>query len=818
MGRKSASSSPALEGGQQLSVSIYSTSNSILCSYLQIYVILLSEVDLVMNSSSLRLKILQVALLMLATTPAFSQVQVTTYHNDNSRTGLNASETILTPANVRPWSFGLLFSLPVDGQVYAQPLYLSGVTIPGKGVHNVLYVATEHNSLYAFDADSNLGANAQPLWHLNFGPSVPSADTHIDDITPEIGITSTPVIYQGPSGDPVIFVVSKTKVMVNGAPIYIQRLVAVDALTGYIKTGGVVSIAGKVPGTGEGSVNGVLTFNPLLQHCRPGLLLVPPPAGSTAHAQIYACFASHGDYGAFHGWVFVYDAQTMALLNVLCTTPNAKNDPSGFPLAAGGIWQSGQGPASDGSSVFLSTGNGWFEPATQAYGDSILRLDTKTFKVLDYFAPRNQLVLDDYDSDLGSGGVMLLPDSASGTSKKKLLVQAGKEGTIYLVDTANLGKNNVPDQIVQELKSVMGGVYGSPAYFRNTLYYGPSYSPMVSFPIQNGLFPKTTPSGYTTTTYQFPGPTPSISSNGLNNGIVWAVQTDGFGSGASAILHAYDALNIGNEIYNSGSTFGRDAIGGAVKFAVPTVANGKVYVGSDGQVGVFGNGTWPVLPMVLPASGNYSNRVGVQVTDATPGTTIHYTEDGTTPTLSSPLYTGPVTVTNSLIFKARAFSGSTGSGVIERDLLINGVIGTGTGLSGAYYAGVLTPTGTPTATEIDPIINFDWSGKSPATGVGTTNWAAEWTGHLQAESTGLYTLTTNSDDGVRVYVNGTLVINNFIGHSATLNSGTISLVAGQKYTIDIKYFQQTGDALLQFFWAGPGIPYQLVPTKQLYPN
>lgn len=758
------------------------------------------------------------ALLPLASL-AHGQVQVTTYHNDNLRTGLNSNETVLNLSNVRPSKFGLLFSLPVDGQVYAQPLYLPNVTIPGKGVHNVLYVATEHNSLYAFDADSNLGANSKPLWVRNFGLSVPNSETGSGDITPEIGITSTPVIYVRKTGVPVLYLISKTK---NFDPqnnvVYLQKLYSVNVTNGSNAQNPIV-INARVAGIGDGSVNGTVTFNPLIQHSRSALLLVPPVNG-TGDSTLYVAFASHGDGGPYHGWIFAVDADQMKVLKVLNTTPNAKTDPSGYPLAAGGVWQGGAGPASDGSSVYFATGNGWFDPTTQAYGDSILRLDVASNTILDYFTPSDQLSLDDNDTDLGSGGVMLLPPSATGTSGKNLMVQSGKEGTLYLVDAANMGHfNATTDQVVQELKSTMGGIFGSPACFNHYVYFGPSYSSIVAFSLINGRFGKLSPVQYTSTYYNFPGPSPSISSNGLLNPIVWAIQTDGYNSGGTSILHAYSATNLGTELYNSNMIPGRDVIGGAVKFATPTIANGKVYVGSDGQVGVFGLGSWASNPTVQPASGNYTNSVQVSVTDPTPGAKIYYTTDGSLPTLNSTLYTGPVTLTTSGAFKARAFiANGSPSGVIETDYLINAVIGTGTGLNGAYFNNSQNPSGTPTATELDPTINFNWNGAAPITGVAGTNWAGEWTGYIQAETTGNYTLTTNSDDGVQVYIDGVKIIDDYTYHAPTLDSFTLPFVAGHKYAIDIKYFQGSGGSTLQLYWAAPALPYQIVPTTQLYPN
>ena len=752
----------------------------------------------------------------LLTHCCFAQAQVTTYHNDNLRTGLNSLETILTPGNVNPAKFGLLFSLPVDGQVYAQPLYLPRVYVPGRGTHNVLYVATEHNSVYAFDADSNTGANAKPLWHVNFGPSVPNGDTGTGDINPEIGITSTPVIHTIRTGLPLLYVVSKTKTLDNqGNPIYTQQLHAISVETGAEELHGPITISGQVPGTGDGSSGGIVAFNPLIQHTRPALLIVPTPGEDST---LYVAYASHGDNGPYHGWLFEFDADKLKPLGLMNTTPNALTDPSGYPLAAGGIWQGGGGLASDGKSVYFATGNGTFDPTTGAYGDSIIRIANKTFTVADFFTPAEQLSLDDSDADLGSGGVMLLPPTASGTSKKTFLVQSGKEGSIYLLDTSNLGQYNSTDNVHQELPQTIGGIWGAPAYFNKTVYFGPVYSPLVAFPIKNGLFTSTSPTASTVTQFQYPGPTPSISANGTSNGIVWAIQTDNYGSGGPAILHAYEAGNVANELYNSSETGGRDTLDGAVKFTTPTIVNGKVYAGCNSSVCVFGHGSWAATPKVTPSSGSFANSVKVTMTDSTPRAQIRYTTDGSTPTATSTLYTKPITLTTSATLSARAFlTGSGASAIVQNNYLISPVTGTGTGLFGGYYNNSQDASGTPTASEIDPTINFNWNGNSPITGVAGTNWAGEWTGQIQAMTTGTYTLTTNSDDGVELFINGQMIISDYTYHGPTYDSATIDFVAGQMYTIEIKYFQGGGGSLLQLFWAAPGLPMQIVPTTQLYP-
>lgn len=751
-------------------------------------------------------------------TSAFPQVEVTTYHNDISRSGLNSKETILTPSNVNAEKFGLLFSLPVDGQVYAQPLYLPGVTVPGKGTHNVLFVCTEHDSVYAFDANSNVGIDAKPLWHVSFGASVPNGDVGTGDINPEIGISSTPVIYRAKSGLTLLYVVSKTKTVDSqGNPTYWQKLHALNVANGVEELRGPLVITGQVAGTGDGSTGTVVPFNPLIQHNRPGLLMVPTKGKDTS---LYVMYASHGDNGPYHGWIFTIDADTLKQTSIFNTTPNALTDPSGYPLAAGGVWQGGGGPASDGTSVYFSTGNGTFNPSNGSYGDSILRMLNNTIKVADYFSPADQQTLDDDDADLGSGGVMLLPASASGTSKLNLLVQCGKEGSIYLLNTANLGGNNSADKVHQELPDVMGGVWGAPAYFNNNIYYGPVYSSLVSFPIKNGLFTTSGPAQYTSTQFQYPGPTPSISANGTKDGIVWAIQTDAYASGGPAILHAYNAADLAMELYNSSNTGNRDNLGGAVKFATPTIANGKVYAGCAGEVCVFGLGRWAAMPVISPNGGTSPGPVTVKLTDETAHAQIRYTLDGSIPTASSTLYSKPFKLSTSGTLNARAFeAGYDPGGVASANFLIAPVIGTGTGLWGQYYNGQQqNPTGPPTAGELDPSINFDWAGNSPIAGVAGSNWAGVWTGTLEAETTGIYTLTAIADDGVQVYINGNLLLNGYVYQAPTSYSGTINMVAGQTYNIQILYFQGGGGSLLQLYWAAPGLPQQIVPASQLYPS
>src|ERR1700756_1927154 len=373
--------------------------------------------------------------------PVTAQNPVLTQHNNNARTGAYTTETILTPANVNQSTFGKVFSYSVDGRIYAQPLYVPGVAIPGKGTHNVVYIATEHDSVYAFDADSNGGANSTPLWQitlLEWAPaaasgatSVPNGDVSTADIVPEIGITSTPVI--DPSTG-TIYVVGKTKEGTASSPTYVQRLHALDITTGAEKFGGPATISASVPGTGNGSSGGTLKFDPKWQNNRSGLLL--------QNGVIYIAYGSHGDNGPWHGWMFAYSASTLHQLSVYCTTSSGSGS---------GVWMAGAGIAADVidavnspyGRMFIAPGNGSYNATTpytntMSYGDDIVRLDLSggVMTVQDSFTPWNQANLNAGDQDLASGGVLLLPDQSVG-GHTHLLVQAGKQGVLYLVDRDN---------------------------------------------------------------------------------------------------------------------------------------------------------------------------------------------------------------------------------------------------------------------------------------------------------------------------------------------------------------------------------------------
>ncbi len=513
-------------------------------------------------------------LLITGTGTGQAQLRILTYHGNNARTGQNPSETILTPANVNKTNFGKLFSQPVDGQMYAEPLYVGGVIL-GSLKRNVVYVATEHDSVYAFDADSATGASAAPLWQVNFThaaagvTTIPNADAGTKMIAPEIGITSTPVID---ASTRTLFVVAATKE--NGS--YFQRLHALDISSGAEKFGGPIVIQASVPGTGKDAVNGVVSFDALRQLQRAALLLL--------NGVVYIASASHGleKQIPYHGWVIGYNAKTLAQVSVFNTSPNGTQS---------GIWLAGGGPAADGlGGIYVSTGNGPFDANTggSGYGSSVIRLNGSNLTVSDYFTPFDQANLTALDLDLGSGGPIVLPFQ-SGTLHPHLLAAAGKNSTIYLLDRKNMGKFNSTDnsQIVQSIPNAFGGheLMGTPAYFQNKVYFWAENDVLRVFQLTNGLL-STTP--IVTSVRGFSaGATPVITANGTTNGILWALQVDQWNRAGAAVLHAFDA-NTAAELYGSNQSGTRDTAGPAVKFAVPTVVNGKVYVGTSTELDVYG--------------------------------------------------------------------------------------------------------------------------------------------------------------------------------------------------------------------------------------
>ncbi len=533
-------------------------------------------------------------LFCIVAVPAFGQTPVLTQHNDNARTGQNTSETILTTTNVNTSQFGKLFALPVDGQVYAQPLYVPGVSING-GVHNVVIVATENDSVYAFDADSS---SAVLLWNTKASlvdaahgagageTAATSTELVCGDLQPQVGITSTPVI------DPAtktIYVEAKS----NNGSGFIHRLHALDLLTGNEKSPGPVVIAATVSGTGDGSSNGELSFDNWHELNRPGLLLL--------NSTLYLAYGSHCDGSPYHGWLFAYDAGSFAQKSVYVTTPNG---------GLGGFWMSGAGVAADGSgNIFIASGNGDFDttnvPARET-GDTILKLGTtnQILTQLDYFTPHDQAGMGSGDGDLGSGGVVLLPDQPG--SFPHILVEAGKNGKVYVINRDQMTTNNShycsgctsDTEIIEESEvAFLGccslGMFNAPTYWNDTLYFWGAKDVLKSVPIANGL-PDFAHFTASTPFITFPGAGTSVSSNGTAAGsaIVWAIDSSQYGDPGPgpgpAVLYAFDATNVQTVLYSSAQNATRDKAGNAVKFTVPTVANGKVYVGTSTEVDAYG--------------------------------------------------------------------------------------------------------------------------------------------------------------------------------------------------------------------------------------
>lgn len=506
--------------------------------------------------------------------PGNSGVNVTTYHNDNARSGQNLSETILTPSNVSSSTFGKLFVISVDGKVDAQPLYLTQVSIPNQGMRNVLYVATEHGSVYGFDAD-----NGTLLWRVSMlsAGETTSDDHGCSQITPEIGVTSTPVIDPKAGAHGTIYVVAMSK---DGSGNYHQRLHALDVTTGAEELGGPHEIQASFPGTGDNSSGGNVVFAPGQYAERAGLLLL--------NGVVYTGWTSHCDIRPYTGWIMGFDQSTLAQVSVLNVTPNGNE---------GSVWMSGAGLAADTSgNIFLLDANGTFDTSLDAsgfpsqgdFGNAFLKISTANQKlaVADYFEVFNQAAENGSDDDLGSGGALVLPDLTDGSGQTRhLAVGAGKDSNIYVVDRDAMGKFNPhTNNIYQELQGALSGsVFSMPAYFNNTVYYGAVGDSIKAFAISNAKLANT-PASQTGNAFGYPGATPSISANATSNAIVWAAENSG-----SAVLHAYDAANLSHELYNSNqASGGRDQFGAGNKFITPMITNGKVYVGTTNGVGVFG--------------------------------------------------------------------------------------------------------------------------------------------------------------------------------------------------------------------------------------
>jgi hypothetical protein len=499
----------------------------------------------------------------------FAQTDVLTQHNDSMRTGANITESKLSPASVSPYLFGLLYKLPVDGQVIAQPLVVSHVSVPGHGVVDLAYVVTLHDSVYCFMVTPR---KYSLLWQVSLGASVPSGDTNSGDIWPEIGIVATPVIDRQAG---IIYVVAKTK---EAGPTYFSRIHALNLTSGTERAGSPVAIQGSVPGTAVGSSGGVVTFDPLLHMSRPGLLL--------DHGNLYIGFGSHGDNGNYHGWVFAYDATSLNQKGIFCSTPNG--DPNYYiPSGAGGIWMAGNGLAADpAGNIYFMSGNGTVShdgTSTQT-GNSIVKLTlgAQGLSVADFFAPYDSDNMNWADADLGSAGIMLVPGM-------NMVFGGGKTGDFFVINTQSMGHiGTTSDSIIQRFYGTAYGLFTSPVGFKMqgvgwTVFLG-GYGDIVrAYKIlPNKLVPLTVNAFVGG---QWPGSSLAISSSGQTNGIVWALCPDNNGN---ALLRALQANNLRNVLWDSGMQPGQTP-GIYSTFAVPTVANGLVYVPTfSGTVAVYG--------------------------------------------------------------------------------------------------------------------------------------------------------------------------------------------------------------------------------------
>jgi hypothetical protein len=497
-----------------------------------------------------------------------------TYKNDPARTGANLTESVLTLASVNSSSFGKLRFLATDGKVDAQPLYLSGLTIAGAS-HNAVFVASENDTVYAFDSDS--GAVLWQRTLLGAGEK-PSDDRGCGQVTPTIGVTATPVIDRSAGAHGVIYLVAMS---LDGSQNYHQRLHALDVTTGAEELGGPAEIAAIYPAAGGGSN----TFDAGSYEERAALLLL--------NGAVYTTWTSHCDSSPYTGWVIAYSSGTLAQTGVLNV---AANSAGGGPA----IWMAGGGPAADSAgNVYVLTANGVFDTSLDAngfpsrgdYGNSFVKIATGggALTVADYFTMYNEVDESNGDVDLGSGGIMLLPDlTDSGGTTRHLAVGAGKDGNLYVVNRDSMGRFNPTDnrQIWQELAGALpGGIWSTPAYFNGTVYYGPVGGTLLAFSVTNAML-LSAPSSQSALAFGYPGTAPAISAHGTANGILWAYENAGSGA---AVLHAYDAGNLATELYNSTQAAGaRDAIGSANKFITPTIADGKVFVAATDGVAVFG--------------------------------------------------------------------------------------------------------------------------------------------------------------------------------------------------------------------------------------
>jgi hypothetical protein len=761
-------------------------------------------------------------------------VCVLTYHNDNERIGANTNETMLTLANVNAKTFGLLMKYPLDGYVYSQPLYFHGMEVPGKGKRNVVFVTTANNSVYALDADSNAGPDGGILWHDDLGGGIDLVQHHefggryhnnvFQDMLPQIGITGTPVI------DPVsrtLYVDAFTRSQTDVGPIFHHRIHALNLTDGTERTFSPVEVTASVPGTGVGSLGGVVQFDPRQQIQRPALTL--------AGGILYVAYGSAADTDPYHGWILGFNASNLQPLSNydFNTTPNATVEQFGQHAGEGALWMAGDGLCVDANTnLFFAIANGSFDADRSLgngadYGDSLMKLSTsgKRLEVADYFTPYNQAEMQADDADFGSGGVLLLPEAVGSLAHPRLAVAVDKSSTIYLVDRDNLGHFNRSDnhQIVQEVQAATGRFFSTPAYFNYHLYCQGIGGMMKAYAITNGHITPT-PESMTLSSFSGAGTTPSVSANGRCDGIVWTIQTDGAVSGRPAILHAYNATNLAVELYSSSQLPARDNPGDAVKMTVPTVADGRVFVGTQNGLAIFGTANFLNPPVIAPAGGDFKDVVKVALTDSDHAADIFYTLDGTVPTTRSKHYGMPFIMTHSSEVRALAVKpGSVDSSVAAASFVNTSQASDGTGLLGQYWANIGASDFTnetfstpPTLTQVEAVVDFHCRTNTPAFLGHLDHLIARWSGAVRPQYTDHYELAVVSEGSVRCWLNSRLLVNNWMRHASPVtNLVAVNLDAQEFYNVQLECAVGNGD-MVRLLWRRGCDAFEVIPQTQLF--
>ncbi len=757
------------------------------------------------------------ALLAASVSAADAQTNVTVRHNDLARTGQYLNETVLNTSNVNPAQFGLVFTLPVDGEIYAQPLYVSNLTIPNKGTHNVVFVTTVHNTIYAYDADDQTG---NLLWSVSLGPSVPSSVINTPNLPIEVGAVSTPTIDLTTG---TLYVCCKD--YFNSVQNF--HLHALDIHTGAEKANSPVAISATVNGTGDGNDGaGHVPLNIPKQNQRVALTL--------ANGNVYLGFGSHEDYNPYHGWVLSYNATTLAQTGVYCNTPNG---------GLGGLWMSGEGfPVDASGNLYYLGGNGTYDGVTN-FGESLVKL-SPALKQTDWFTPQNYDYLNSIDFDLASSSAMVMPGTG-------YILGGGKEGKIYVVNPANMGKFQAgsDSQVIQEFQASGGHIHSSMLYWNTpnngpVLYVWGESDRLKAFKFTGGFFQTTAIQQSTMTVYPgyANGPGMAISANGsaAGSGVLWSslpYDGDSVHQHVGGILRAFDATNLSKELWNSKMTVSDDS-GVWAKWTPPVIVNGKVYQASfsgkllvygllpaisppapTGLTAIAGNGYAVLNWASTPRAASYSVKRsatsgGPYTTIATGGTTTSYTDNGLT---NGATYYYVVTAVNA--------SGESAVSNQASAMPTTASSGPGTGLTGQYYNDPSTMAYPPNPgfttlalTRNDATVNFDWGSGSPDPAVTVDNFTVRWTGQALAPVTGNYTFSVTGDDGVRLWIGGNQVINAWVDQSATtVSSAAITLTAGQEYDVKMEYYEHGGSAVAKLLWAYGSVAQSAIPQTYLYP-